>query len=202
MTAARALIAALLLTATVTTSEETNAPDPNFAWLVDFLAANSSITLTTPEESSREDISTRTQGHIVYGSLIVEYDRLTYQADKPDEPKRHQKILYTANLAAIDPDTIRVQRAGESAPGVPFWMVSFGVRADLGFFPYSNIIQHYGETKTPQVFTSKGKIREIALGYVATEELANELAERFRTSLKAATTTLPSGATRPNQSAA
>lgn len=198
----RALIAALLLLPTAAITEETNTPDPNFGWLVAFLEENSSITLAATAETPRESISTRTQGRIVYGDLIIEYDRLTYQADTPDEPKQHQKILYSADLAAIDPGTVRVQRVGESAPGVPFWMVSFGVRENPGFFPYSNIIQHYGETKTPQVFTSKGKIREIALGYVATEELANELAEKFRASLKAATTTAPADATRPNQSAA
>lgn len=199
MIAVRALIAALLFTATATAAQETDTPDPNFGWLVEFLASNSSVTLTAAEKSPREDISTRTQGRIVYGDLIVEYDRLTYETDKPDELKRHQKIFYSADLAAIDPDTIRVQQAGESAPGVPFWMVSFGVRANPGFFPYSNIIQHYGETKTPQVFTSKGKIREIALGYVATEDLANELAEKFRASLKAAPA---AETTRPDQSAA
>lgn len=131
----RALIAALLLLPTAAITEETNTPDPNFGWLVAFLEENSSITLAATAETPRESISTRTQGRIVYGDLIIEYDRLTYQADTPDEPKQHQKILYSADLAAIDPGTVRVQRVGESAPGVPFWMVSFGVRENPGFSP-------------------------------------------------------------------
>jgi hypothetical protein len=201
MNPARVLIAALIPMATLTVAEEKIAPDPDFAWLVDFLEANSAITIVATEETPREVISTRTQGRIVYGDLIVEYERFTYQSDMPDMLERHQKIFYSADLAAIDPDTIAVQNAGESAPGVSFWMVSFDARPDPGFFAYHNIVQHYGETNTPQVFTSKGKIRTIILGYLTDEKKANELAEKFRTSLKAAIEASPD-ATRPTQSAA
>ncbi len=194
----RALTAALLLTVTLAVADETNAPDPNFAWLVDFLTTNSSVTIAATDDQPREDINTRTNGKVFQDALIVEYERFTYQLDTPDDLDRHQRILYTVNLTTIDPETITVQRAGESAPGVPFWMVSFDVRTDPGYFPYMNIIEHHGETKTPQVFTSKGKIRQVILGYVANEELAKELAEKFSASLKAALADLK----RPTQSAA
>jgi len=198
----RALIAALLLATAPAFAEEATAPDPNFAWLTGFLETNSSVDLAGTDETPREAISTRTQARIVHGALIIEYERFTYRLDAPEVLDRHQKIFYTAGLAAIDPGSIAVQQAGESAPGVPFWMVSFDVRPDPGHFPYTNIVQHYGETKTPQVFTSKGKIRQIILGYVPTAELANELAEKFRASLKAAAATTPAEVTRPDQSVA
>lgn len=194
----RALTAALLFTTTLAIAEKLP-PDPNFAWLVEFLETNSSIDVVATDDRPREGIKTHTPGNLSGGTLLVEYERITYRLDTPDEIDRHQRILYSVDLTNIDPVSINVQRAGESAPGVPFWMVSFTVRPDPGFFGYTNIIEHYGETNTPQVFTSKGKIRQIILGYVTTEELAKELAEKFSASLKAAT---KDDATRPAQSAA
>lgn len=200
MTPVRAFIAALVLTATSAGTQEPTPAESPFAWLGSFLETHSTITIAATDDSPREIVSTR-WGRQSYRGIVLEYTRSTYDAGAPDTVKRHQRILYIAGIADIDPDTIAVQNAGEPAPGVTFWMVSFNVRPDPGFFEYHNFLEHYGETKTPQVFTSKGKIRTIILGYLADEKQANQLAEKFRASLKAALEAQPTS-TRPDQSAA
>lgn len=196
----RAFIAALVLTATAASTQEPAPAESPFDWLGPFLETHSTITIAATDDSPRETVSTRWGRH-TYRGITLEYTRSTYDADATDTVKRHQRILYIAGIADIDPDTIAVQNAGESAPGVTFWMVSFNVQPDPGFFDYHNFLEHYGETKTPQVFTSKGKIRTIILGYLTDEKQANELAEKFRESLRTAVEALPD-VTRPDQSAA
>jgi hypothetical protein len=196
----RALAAALVFTAAVARAEEPKDLG-HFAWLPAFLDTHSAVEIAATEGQSREAISTNCSDKLVYDAFVIEYQRMTYEPEAADTLKRHQRIFYTVHIGTIDPESIKVQAAGESAPGIPFWMVSFDARPEPGFFPYLNMLEHYGETRTPQVFSSRGKIRTIILGYLVDEKRANELAEKFRASLKTALDASPE-LTRPAQSAA
>ena len=54
------------------------------------------------------------------------------------------------------------------------------VRDKSGFIEYDNLFESRAENGDPELTQSRGRVREIALGYFGREETANRLAKQFR----------------------
>lgn len=155
-------------------------PDPErFAWIRDFLA-EFSIVSDGAGDGPRDIMSTRLETHPDAGFAILSYRRTSYAGFGVDTIASQQTILYTVRLAGVDAASIRVQPLDAFNSDATFWMVQARLRDQTEFVPYTNLFERRLDDGTVDVSSSRGRVREIVLGYFATEDAAVTLAERFR----------------------
>jgi hypothetical protein len=182
-------LSAFLLVCVLTPALYAQQPDPSgpsafpaLDWLRDYLAEFSTVVFPEAGGGTREVVTTRTQGLISANAFVLAYERIAYTKGNPARIDGRQLIMYNVRPASLDPGSVSIQRQGTPALGdePAFWTVTVAVREDPGFIPYDNLFESHQEDGAPDLTRSRGRVREIALGYFLREDLATGLATRFR----------------------
>ena len=114
------------------------------------------------------------------GVAVLSYRRASYTGAGSSSLETQQLIHYTLDLHRVDPSTVAVQSWPGSNSGASYWLVRAALRSDEEFVPYTNIFERRLEDGSVDVTSSRGRVREIVLGYFTEEVLASRLAENFR----------------------
>ncbi len=126
----------------------------------------------------RDVMSTRIEPHPEPGIAVLSYRRASY-ADA-GSLATEQIIQYTVRLGSLDPGSVRAQVWQGFNAGETFWLVHATTRGGDEFVPYTNLFQRRLEDGTIDSTSSRGRVREVVIGYFATEESARRLAELFQ----------------------
>jgi hypothetical protein len=157
---------------------------PPLAWLRDLLAESSGLTVPAEEGRPREVLSTRTHGTLSDGAFILEYERAAYGPEHPERLDHRQLILYRVYPEVLDPATIAIQRFADES-GSASWIVLVGIFEGAEFISYDNLVESRKENGTPELTRSRGRVRQVALGYFSDRAQAGKLMEQFGDFLRA-----------------
>jgi len=176
-------------------------PNPALDWLRDYLSEFSGVEFPfSPGGATGELVTTRTPGLRPDGAFVLTYERVKYAQQDPSQIEIRQLILYDVKPAQLDPLSIAIlpvfnRQSGEYRD---YWMVTVKVRENAEFVEYDNLFESRGENREPELTRSRGRVREVVLGYFWQEEQAKTLAERFRAYLDSFPA--PAALTPPDQS--
>ncbi len=160
---------------------------PALYWLRDTLAEFSTVAFPWPGGGTKEVVTTRTQGLSSADTLVLTYERVTYAKGDATEIDGRQLIVYNIEPASLDAGSVTTRRQGPIGAGDDpvFWIVTVAVLESPGFVPYDNFFESRKGDGTPELTRSRGRVREIALGYFPREDVASRVAVQFREYLRA-----------------
>ncbi len=176
--------------------------EPALAWLRDFLADSSVLTVTASDDHPREVVTTRTSGVVSNGAFILEYERSTYAQEGPSTLNQHQLIMYSVRPDDLDAATLSISRFADSDGEGAAWIVSIGIVDGADFVSYDNLVESRKDGGALDLTRSRGRVRQVALGYFSDRARASELGERFRAYLRTLDSQTPEPLKRPTQSGA
>ena len=105
------------------------------------------------------------------------YERNLYDSDRDRTPTFRQLIHYPCDFADFDPETLEVVSWEGPRSGKVFWVVTVRTTAEKGYLDYTNVVEERRPNGTVDVTSSRGKARNLALGYFESEEYARRLVE-------------------------
>jgi hypothetical protein len=82
--------------------------------------------------------------------------------------------------ADLETGSIVVEAVHASGSPQTSWIVRASIRSGADFVPYTNIFEEKLDGDRVDVTSSKGRVREIIVGYFGTERAATQLADGFR----------------------
>jgi hypothetical protein len=150
----------------------------SFNWVRDFLSEFSLVT-DSAASGPREIVSTRLESHPEPGRAILMYQRATYSGSDANTLQSQQVIQYTLRLTDIVRDSVRVETWSGTHSGTALWLVRAAIDDDAGFVPYTNVVEQRLADGSVDVTSSRGRVREIVLGYFSDESTAARLADGF-----------------------
>lgn len=171
-----ALLTLLALTSPFAAAQESSA---QFEWLREYLAEFSIVSDAAPD-GAREVLSTRLEPHPEPGLAVIRYQRESYRSAGADRPEIRQIIHYTVRLDDLDTETISVQPWQGPHSGRERWLVRVVIDADADYVPYTNVFERSVGPEAVDVTSSRGRVREVVLGYFETQTQAARLADSFR----------------------
>jgi hypothetical protein len=168
------------LTAGVAIADGVRAPNPNqFDWIREYLQEFSVVT-DGGASGPRDIISTRLDPHPDAGCAVLGYQRASYSGPDANSLQTQQLIQYTVRLSDITPESVRVQAWDGFNADQAFWLVRAVIAEEADYVSYTNVLERRIEDGSVEVTSSRGRVREIVLGYFTDETIAARLAENFR----------------------
>ncbi len=175
----RKMLLTVSLAAWVAAAADDRAPDPNqFSWLREYLQEFSVVT-DGGSTGPRDVISTQLDPHPDPGYVVLGYQLASYAGPSPESLRTQQLIQYTVRLSDITPESVGVVAWKGSHAGQAFWLVQAVVAEDADYVPYTNVFERRLEDGSVDVTSSRGRVRELVLGYFANETTAARFAENF-----------------------
>lgn len=159
-------------------------PDPARFQRVRELLAEFSLVTDGASAGRRDVISTRIEAHPDPGTAVLSYRRASYTDAGADSLATEQIIQYTVRLGMLDPGSVRARVWEGFNADKTFWLVHATTRGEDDFMPYTNLFQRRLEDGAVDLTSSRGRVREVVIGYFTTEESAHRLAGLFRDMLE------------------
>ena len=128
----------------------------------------------------RETFSTWLQAHPERDRAVLGYQRSTYSGPESGSLQTQQIIQYTIRFSDIAAHSIETQSHDGFIAGEPYWLVRAVITEGADFVPYTNVFERRAADGSVEVTSSRGRVREIVLGYFAEEVMAERLADHFR----------------------
>lgn len=120
---------------------------------------------------------------------ILVYQRVLYNGAR--KPESRQIINYTFEWVELDADTIELVPWQGMYAEEEFFVVTVRAKESIEFIPYSNLVEQRQKDGTVDVTGSRGRVRQIALGYFTDEETAAMCVENARALIESAVTESP-----------
>ena len=111
---------------------------------------------------------------------MLMYRRASYGGAGDDSLESQQTIHYTIVLGDIAAESIRIETWTGFNSNQTFRLVRAEINDAAEFVPYTNVFERKLEDGSVDVTSSRGRVREVVLGYFADETTAARLADEFR----------------------
>lgn len=177
---------AVLLTflAAAALSSGSGPPDAaQFQYIREYLTEFSIVT-DGAAAGPRDVVLTRLEPHPDPARAVLMYRRTSYTGPGEDALESQQTIRYTIIWRDIAPDSIRIQTWDGFNSNQTYRLVNAVIEDNAKFVPYTNVFERKLEDGTVDVTTSRGRVRELVLGYFADETTAARIADEFRSMLE------------------
>lgn len=115
---------------------------------------------------------------------ILVYQRILYNGAR--KPESRQIINYTFQWADLDAGTIDLVPWQGMYAEEEFFVVTIRAHESVEFIPYSNLVEQRLKDGTVDLTGSRGRVRQIALGYFTDEETAAMCVESARKLIESA----------------
>jgi hypothetical protein len=169
----------ILLTAAALSSGAGEPDTGQFQYIREYLSEFSIVTDGTAT-GPRDVVLTRLEPHPDPGRAVLMYRRASYAGSGEKSLESQQTIHYTLALGDISANSIRIQTWEGSHSKHTFQLVSAVVEESAELVPYTNVFERKLDDGTVDVTSSRGRVRELVLGYFADETAAARLADEFR----------------------
>jgi len=160
-------------------ASEVRATPNHLQWIIEYLEEFSVVT-DGGTDGPRDIMTTRLAPHPDEGFVTLIYRRASYTGASPKTLETTQLIHYTVRLAEVSPGSVEVKPVDAFNAGERYWIVTSVISGDAEYVPYTNIFERRMEDGSVDVTSSRGRVREVVIGYFGTKLAAERLADSFR----------------------